>query len=117
MTLHVHVGGRKRGMRRGVPDALMRRDNRARPIDIQLLPSTSEAVHQYRINGGTISGPCSFGTDPLENNAWKKDVRFQSFCSKYSFKSLFCDVSNGCGSSFSEALTFLIDVTYRLAHS
>lgn len=113
----ISIGGRKRGMKRGIPKVLMELDNRAKRINPQFLPSTTVAVQQYGVNGGTISGPCSFGTDPLETNTWKKMIRYQSFCSRYSFKSLFCEVSNGCGSSFSNALKFLIDVTYRLAHS
>ena len=111
------AGGRKRAMRRGIPDVLMRRDNRARRIDPRLLPSTSEAVRQYRMGGGTISMPCCFGTDPLETDMIKKEIRYQSFTSRYSFKLLFCDVANSCGSSFRCAMKFLIDVTYRLAHS
>lgn len=104
-------------MKRGVPNVLMDLDNRAKKIDPQLLPSATTAVQQYNSNGGVISGPCCFGTDPLEGNTRMKDIRHETFCSRFSFKSLFCDVSNGCGSSFTSALMFLIDITYRLAHS
>ena len=108
----VFLGGRKRAMKRGIPNVLMRSDNRAKLIDPQLLPSVKSAVEQYSDHGGTISEPCSFGLDPLESNNEKKNIRYQTFCSRYSFKSLFCDVSNGCGSSFKEALHYFIDVTY-----
>jgi hypothetical protein len=104
-------------MKRGIPNVLMRLDNRSKKIDPQLLPSVRAAIEEYSDHGGTISEPCSFGTDPLGSNDVKKGIRYQTFCSRYSFKSLFCDVSNGCGSSFKEALCYLIDVTYRLAHS
>ena len=94
---------------------LMNRDNRAKRIDLCLLPS--EAVSHYTSAGGCLAGPCQFGTDPLELCPTKKDIRLQSFCSKFNFKALFCDVSNGCGSSFSSAFKYFVDVTYRLSHS
>ena len=112
-----NIGGRKRAMRRGIPDVLMSLDNRVKKIDSRLLPSTRSAVEQYSAHGGTISELCSFGRDPLESSNMKKSIRHETFCSRFSFKSLFYDASNGCGSSFRNALKFLIDVTYRLAHS
>ena len=113
-SLNYCIGGRKRRMQRGVPNALMNLDNRSKKIDSQLLPSTRSAVEQYRVRG-TISEPCSFGFDPLENSTVKRNIRYESFCSRYSFSSLFCEVSNGCGSNFKNAFKFLTDITYRLA--
>ena len=104
-------------MKRGIPNVIMNSDNRAKHIDPDLLPSAAEAIEQYRINGGTISGPCSFGFDPIGSNTSKMNIRYQSFTSRYSFNTLFCEVSNGCGTSFSNSLRFFIDVTYRLANS
>lgn len=101
-------------MRRGIPNRLMNIDNRAKRIDTSLMPTTEEAVEQY---GGRISEPCTFGTDPLESNNILKDVRYEAFFSKFSFQNLFCHVSNGCGESFSDALLFFIDITFRLSHS
>lgn len=114
---HPIPGGRKRAMKRGIPNVLMRSDSRSKQIDPQLLPSMRAAIEQYSDQGGTISEPCSFGRDPLESSDVKKGIRYQTFCSRYSFKSLFCDVSSGCGSSYKEALLYFIDITYRLAHS
>lgn len=104
-------------MKRGIPNNVMNLDNRVKTIDPQLLPSARVAVEQYITSGGTISEPCSFGIDPLEDDEVKKNLRVETFCSRYSFMSLFCEVSNGCGSSFSDSLKFLIDITYRLGHS
>lgn len=101
-------------MKRGIPNVVMNLDNRAKKINPELLPSVEEAVEQY---DGVISQPCSFGTDPLQQCTAKKTIRYDTFCSKYSFKILFCEVSNGCGSTFICALKFLIDITYRLAYS
>lgn len=108
------LGGRKRGMKRGIPNRMMNLDNRTRKINPSLLPSTKEAVQLYP---GHISEPCSFGMDPLEESVLKKDIRFESFCSRYSFETLFSEVCNGSTSSFSKALLFLIDTTYRLSSS
>ncbi len=116
-TVDLILGGRKRAMKRGIPNVLMRSDSRSKQIDPQLLPSMRAAIEQYSDQGGTISEPCSFGRDPLESSDVKKGIRYQTFCSRYSFKSLFCDVSSGCGSSYKEALLYFIDITYRLAHS
>ena len=99
-------------MKRGVPNRLMNIDNRAKKIDPTLLPSTEEAVELYP---GTISEPCGFGTDPLESSSSKRSIRLEAFCSRYSFETLFSEVSNGCGTSFSKALLFLIDTSYRLS--
>ena len=101
-------------MKRGVPNRLMNLDNRAKRVDPTLLPSVEQAVQMYP---GAISEPCSFGVDPLETNISKKTIRLESFCSRYSFQTLFSEVSNGCGSSFASALLFLIDTTYRLSSS
>lgn len=101
-------------MKRGIPNAVMGLDNRCKKVNPNLLPSTEEAIQQY---DGVISQPCSFGIDPLQQYTAKKTIRYDSFCSKYSFKMLFCEVSNGCDSTFISALKYLIDITYRLAYS
>ncbi len=111
------VGGRKRAMKRGIPNVIMNLDNRAKKINPQLLPSARSAVQRYQSQGGVISKPCSFGRDPLESNDVKQGIRYETFCSHYSFMSLFCEVSNGSETTFKDALKFVIDVTYRLAHS
>ena len=69
------------------------------------------------LNGGRISEPSVFGIDPLQSRDDMKAIRYTSFCSKFSFKSIFCETANGCGDSFRDALLFFIDVTYRLAHT
>ena len=99
-------------MKRGVPNRLMNLDNRAKKVDPALLSTTEEAVELYP---GTISEPCSFGVDPLKSSISKRNIRLESFCFRYSFETLFSQVSNGYSSSFSDALLFLIDITYRLS--
>lgn len=104
-------------MKRGIPNRLMNVDNRTRQIHPSLVPSTEEAVRQYELTGGRISSPSFFGADPLELNNELKVIRSESFTSKFSYESLFYEVSNGCGDSFRKALLFFIDVTHRLSHS
>ena len=95
----------------------MNSDNQTKQyIDPRLLPSVSNAVDQYHANNKTISQPCSFGVDPLQNLS-KKTTRFDAFTSHYSFQTLFFEVSNGCTASFVSALNFFIDITYRLSVS
>lgn len=99
-------------MKRGIPNRLMDFDNRAKKIDPALLPSAPEAVAYYP---GNISEPCGYGVDPLESDTSKQSIRYESFCAVYSFQLLFSEVSNGYGTTFAQALLFLIDVTYRLS--
>lgn len=86
------IGGRRRAMKRGVPNRLMNRDNRVKKIDLSLLPTVEEALASYP---GSIFEPCGFGVDPLEQQPAK---RYDSFCYYYSFQSLFAEVGNGIGS-------------------
>ena len=97
-------GGRKRGMKLECLKLIrmMNLDNRVKRIDPPLLPTAEEAVKVYP---GTISSPCGFVS------VSKKNIRFESFHSRYSFQTLFSEVSD---SSFAKALLFLIDITYRL---
>ena len=99
-------------MKRGVPNRLMASDNRARKINMRLLPSTVEALEWYP---GNISDPLGFGSDPLEFDDLKRQIRYESFCSRYSFQLLFSEVSNGRGTTFENALLFFIDISYRLS--
>ena len=64
-TILYSCSGRKNGMPRGIPDSLMMRDNRAKRIDVNILPSPDEAVHMYVADGGTLTDSGPFGTDPI----------------------------------------------------
>ena len=96
---------------------MMNSDSRSKKVNSQLVQSTRAAIEEYSAHGGCITELCVFGRDPLEGDNDKRSIRYETFCSRYEFKSLFCEVSNGCGSSFRNALKFLIDISYRLAHS
>lgn len=104
-----------RGRKRGIPDQLMNKDNRAKKISPSLLPQTSIAVQMYRNDGGSISEPTIFGVDPLASDVRKQSIRLQAFLSSYSFEKLFYEVSNDYGHNFKKALKFFIDITYRLS--
>lgn len=93
----------------------MNKDNRAKKVAPSLLPQTSIAVQMYTNNGGSLSEPTIFGVDPLASDYRKQSLRLQSFSSSYSFEKIFYEVSNGSGITFTKALKYFIDITYRLS--
>ena len=104
-----------RGKKRGIPDQLMAKNNRAMKINCQVLPRTPEAVEMYTREGGSLSEPATFGVDPLVSDARKQALRLQSFTSSYSFESLFYEVSNNNGEPFVKAFKHLVNITSRLS--
>ena len=96
----------------------MDRDNRARKIPQSLLPSTDQAVQLYRGNGGRLTDPAPFGSDPLASNHDRQHIRDQAFRERFpSFDFVFHRLVNGDSSLFRQALLFYIDITKRLASS
>ena len=58
--------GHKNGiMRRGVPNILMNQSSNAKKINLNLLPSSSQAVQIYTSSGGVLTEPYQFGIDPI----------------------------------------------------
>ncbi len=64
----------RRNRKRGIPDQLMYKDNRAKMIQPSLLPQTSEAEWMYISSGGSLSEPAIFGMDPLAFDDRKQDI-------------------------------------------
>ena len=105
---------RRRGIPRGVPNRLMQQDNRARPITPSLLPPTDRAIQLYESNGGRLTDPTPFGTDPLQGD--RREMREQAFNRRYpSIDSIFHRLVNRDNLLLKQALLFLIDVTRRLS--
>ena len=92
----------------------MNKDYRARKIQPNMLPQTRDAIQMYP---GSLSEPAIFGLDPLGSKQAKQDMRLAAFTSSYSFENLFYEVANGNGTTFTRALIFFIDITYRLSVS
>lgn len=101
-------------MSRGVPNRLMEGNNRARAISSSQLPTADEAVQMYQTDGGRLSDPVLFGSDPLSGE--RVDMRDQAFQRRYtSFSRIFHTLVNGDSVLFKQALLFLIDITTRLS--
>ena len=95
---------------------LLMQNNRAVKVDQHLI-SSDDAVHMYRMGGGRLTEPDDV-SDPLLDYSEKQELRLQSFLKKYpSFNIIFRDVVNGNDSTFTNALLFLINITFRLLHS
>ena len=104
-------------MRRGVPNILMNQSSNAKKINLNLLPSSSQAVQIYTSSGGVLTEPYQFGIDPIAC-VGKKLIRHTSFTQKFpSFDHIFHEVVNGNSSPFKNALIFFIDITKRLSLS
>lgn len=109
--------GLRSGMPRGIPNTLQLQDDRAKKIDSALVPTPSQAVATYESNGGNITSPRPYGTDPLADDLEKKQTRDEAFRRKFTFENIFDSVVNGNGESFQAAFLFYADVSYRLSHS
>ena len=101
-----------------IPSQLMSRSNRATKVPSHLIPSSDRAVMEYRLNGGRITDPEDPAiADPLSDPV-KRDIRLESFSKRFpSFDCIFYSVVNENTSVFADALTFFINVTFRLCHS
>lgn len=105
-------------MPRGIPDVLMMRNNRAKRIDVSMLPSPDLALRMYRNAGGSLTDPEPFGNDPICTNQEKVDIRESAFLKKFpSFSDMFHEIVNGESSKFKKGLLYYIDITKRLTAS
>lgn len=101
-----------------VPYQLMQAHNKATRVDTRLIPQAEQAVSDYRLGGGRITDPDQDINDPLFNDMVKMDIRFQSFIKRFpSFEAIFHNLVNENVSLFVDALTYFIDLTFRLCHS
>lgn len=92
--------------------------DRAKKIDLALVRTPSQAVATYESNGGNITSPRPYGTDPLADDLEKKQTRDEAFRQKFTFEDIFDSVVNrNNGESFQAAFLFYADVSYRLSHS
>ena len=90
-------------------------DKRVKRIPTHLLPSTSEAMHLYRVAGGSITDERGFGVDPLRGNMEKQQTRQKAFLQQFNFEHIFHALVNGNYTLFKEALLFFSDITFRLS--
>lgn len=104
-------------MPRGIPNILQLQTVQRRLI-WHWVRTPSQAVATYESNGGNITSPRPYGTDPLADDLEKKQTRDEAFRQKFTFEDIFDSVVNrNNGESFQAAFLFYADVSYRLSHS
>ena len=102
-----------------IPIQVMKTENRAKKISLQLLPNPNQAVLEYCQGGGRITDPDanSAGSDPITDGA-KQLIRDHAFKERFpSFDVIFHKIVNYDSDTFKRAVLFYIDLTYRLVHS
>ena len=96
----------------------MMKNNKAKKIDVSILPSPDLALQMYHNGGGSLTDPESFGNDPICTYPEKVDIRERAFLKKFpSFSDIFYEIVNGNSSKFKKGLLYYIDITKRLAAS
>lgn len=101
---------------RGIPDVLARENNRARQIHPSFVPSLDDARASYELNGGNLSAPANFGSDPLSGHQeliLQRELFMQN--NNPSPENIFAHVVNGSNTSFAHALQTMIDLTNHLS--
>ena len=70
---------------RGTPNQRMMQDCRIQALDPALLPTSVQAISNYRQSGGHVTETSNFGNDPLEFFPEKQLFRDQAFKEKFPF--------------------------------
>ena len=101
---------------RGIPNLLQHeRPGTIATTNIHL-PSTGDAVGMYRQQGGVLTDPSPYGTDPLENDTQKMDQRRLEFQSNaMTFEDIFTNVISGNDVPFRRAILLYIHITDHLS--
>ena len=89
------------GRNRGVPNELMRRNNRTAQVPASALPTAEDAVHAFQQTGGHLTMLPKFGSDPLDDRDDLKEARHQGFIAKFpNWEQLFSTVVNSNDTHF-----------------
>lgn len=64
------------GRRGGIPNQLAMSSSVAVSLNSLVIPSTPCAIQLYLNNGGHLTEPHTFGSDPLQNNQLLQQLRF-----------------------------------------
>ena len=106
-----------RGTRkRGIPNEIMKDNNHAIRIDVQVLSPPEEAVREYESHGGHLTVFREFGQDPLQGREDLIQQREREFKQRYTdFGCFFHSVANGNNTMFRHGLLYFIDISVRLS--
>ena len=105
----------------GIPNNLQRQRPGTTFIHPLELPSTAEAVEQYRQQGGRLTDPHPFVADPLAEDNTRiqgRHSRYSRDCPQgYDYPYLFSSLVNGNSSVFISAVTTYASITRDLIPS
>ena len=103
------------GQHRGVPNQLADRNNRVAVISSSLIPDVDGAIAMYEANGGHLSTPSGFGTDPIAGSpellCYRQNLMEQDVPSP---EDLFGWTVNGLTQPFTDSLKYMIDTSVHL---
>ena len=102
---------------RGIPNLLQSHRNGTTAIHPHEVPSTQQATDDYRQQGGTLSDPKTFGSDPLAANALLCNQRDEVFSERIgtTFSEIFNQVLIGNTVPFEQAILNYILITEELS--
>ena len=98
---------------RGIPNDLQLQACGTVPILPAELPLPSDAVTQYREQGGRLRDPSAFGTDPLQDSAELRREREQQWIARCGMDvdEMFSAIINGRNSALETAVLTFIEIT------
>ena len=102
----------------GIPNELEHQRRGTISIHPLEIPTTTAALEQYREQGGTLTDPHPFATDPLEGHDGLKEERTRRFNVQVpygnDYEQLFTFLMSGQSSNFITAINSLIHITLQL---
>ena len=103
----------------GIPNDLQIQCNGTTSIHPQEIPLGDDAVQQYRQQGGHLTDPHPFGSDPLEGNEHLQGQRDRTFIrlipEGLDYGEIFSQIMSGHTGLFENAITTYITITQQLS--
>ena len=106
----------RRNNKRGIPNEIMKGNNHAMRVDVQVLSHPDQAVIEYESHGGHLTVFREFGRDPLNGRGDLIQQREREFNSSYGdFGQFFYSTVNGNNNAFRQGLLCFIEISKRLS--
>jgi len=100
--------------KKGRPVDLMRKHNKAMPVNQQLMNEEDAAQHYERITTHKLTLLSTFGIDPLAEYADLKTQRNEEFFKKCSFQNIYFKIQHGDVTAFRYAIQFFLRLSFVL---
>lgn len=101
---------------KGIPDVLFANHLRITRINEAFLPPADVVAADYVNNGGHMTFPDVYGSDPLDGQLALQQQQEEYFTANYlSFEGILYSLVNGQEDVFRDALLTFIDITNRLS--